>query len=1061
MNKKMYYLLTALALSWVIHLPVANAQYQFDACAQTDAGNLLSIQPPLGNVSVDAAGTRYVNVFSQNSPQNDFTITGIPQDVELDCAIDTTISINPLGIIPDPGSPCTEIDDFFVIQESTGETLFEGDVFQFNPNSTGVYVETLTFFIEVNCGETVVETWTVSVAPGTPPVAVCDEMTQITLGPTGTAEVCAPVFDDGSTDDCAILALKVKRMDALTNEPFEDCVNFTCDDIDKDLFVRLRVYDKIGDFSENDPNAQYNECMVEVEIDDKISPVIDCPPNITVNLDPNACEGQVFYAPTALDNCGIVSKVSTPPSGTFFGIGTHVVTTTATDPSGNTSSCSFFITVNEYPNPNIVACKEEVSVGLSGDCFDPVIEITPDLVIEGGPYGCLDDYLLELFDLENNPISGTFIDSTYIGDTLIVQVTDPENGNFCTSLLIVTGDAGPPVFICPDDKTIGCQEFDETIWDGVNPTQQDPSDLPVYEEVNLNLVLIGYYPDNSTDCNINYLIVSQVIDLDACESGVVARTYTAYDDNDNSISCTQQITVENSSPFFICDVLPWNTPVTDCSGGHSLDDGVEWPADVTITACEYSPQALIDLPGFEPENAEPQVFEGPCSLVGVAYEDTEVAYNGDTIKVLRKWTIIEWCSLSSWEYTQILLVAQTDCNILNACAFTELGDPICNVEMVPDTFTDASGCVQFTPPSGVTVIAPGKDDSSDNGITIVDALGIRLHILDGLPLTPYQMIAADINGDNQISSFDLFYVLSILLGEIDEFPVGPWRFVDANYVFPDPTNPFTPAFPEVINYSTLNPSNVEFVGIKVGDINVSANIGCDSDSLIAPPSEYISLIGDDQLINKGETYTLDIHASNFNQVLAFELSLSYDPAILEFDTILSSDLAQYFPHVHEEYPGKLNIIWLSDDDLGTTLSVSEAFMNLRFKAIENGVISQSLFLSPDPSLGGIDSDQTPFAFDTLQWNGLITTGWKELFHKQIEISINPNPMTDYTDFIVNQTYNEPLQLTLFDLTGKTLLSQQFQNAFRLYKGELPAGSYYYQISNEEGWRSSGKLLILQ
>ncbi|RMG82261.1 MAG: hypothetical protein D6714_11615, partial [Bacteroidetes bacterium] len=60
----------------------------------------------------------------------------------------------------------------------------------------------------------------------------------------------------------------------------------------------------------------------------------------------------------------------------------------------------------------------------------------------------------------------------------------------------------------------------------------------------------------------------------------------------------------------------------------------------------------------------------------------------------------------------------------------------------------------------------------------------------------------------------------------DHFPNNTsWRFVPKNYVFPNPDNPFNPPFPEayynVPSGDTL--SDLDFVAIKIGDLNFSAN----------------------------------------------------------------------------------------------------------------------------------------------------------------------------------------------------------------------------------------------
>ncbi len=70
-----------------------------------------------------------------------------------------------------------------------------------------------------------------------------------------------------------------------------------------------------------------------------------------MSSDADQCGAVVNYAAAvASDNCPGVSVVCNPPSGSFFPIGTTTVTCTASDASGNVSSCVFDVTVeNQTP----------------------------------------------------------------------------------------------------------------------------------------------------------------------------------------------------------------------------------------------------------------------------------------------------------------------------------------------------------------------------------------------------------------------------------------------------------------------------------------------------------------------------------------------------------------------------------------------------------------------------------------------------------------------------------------------------------------------------------------
>ncbi len=53
-----------------------------------------------------------------------------------------------------------------------------------------------------------------------------------------------------------------------------------------------------------------------------------------------------------------------------------------------------------------------------------------------------------------------------------------------------------------------------------------------------------------------------------------------------------------------------------------------------------------------------------------------------------------------------------------------------------------------------------------------------------------------------------------------------WRFIDANFIFPDAANPWLTDFPEMINFDNLETGifNADFIAVHTGDVNGSADV---------------------------------------------------------------------------------------------------------------------------------------------------------------------------------------------------------------------------------------------
>ena len=146
------------------------------------------------------------------------------------------------------------------------------------------------------CGNAATCSVPVIVTDNQPPVLICDELTSVNINSTGLSTVPAFVFDDGGYDACCgpVDSFEVRRM----SEPvtaFAPAVVFDCDDVGDTVMVVVRGFDCFGNF---------NECMVEVEVEDKILPSLTCPPDVTLDCSVETFSPQdLGLFAVATDNC--------------------------------------------------------------------------------------------------------------------------------------------------------------------------------------------------------------------------------------------------------------------------------------------------------------------------------------------------------------------------------------------------------------------------------------------------------------------------------------------------------------------------------------------------------------------------------------------------------------------------------------------------------------------------------------------------------------------------------------------------------------------------------------
>lgn len=167
---------------------------------------------------------------------------------------------------------------------------------------------------------------------------------------------------------------------------------------------------------------------------------------------------------------------------------------------------------------------------------------------------------------------------------------------------------------------------------------------------------------------------------------------------------------------------------------------------------------------------------------------------------------------------------------------TETGQGVAGVTVVLSGFfdqtleTDTSGMYQFEdlPVDQFYQIQYFKDTARiDNGVTTIDNVFIQRHILGIDPFTsPYKILAGDTNNSNSLTTLDIVYVRLVILLLEDAFPNNTsWKFIPAAYQFPNPDDPFANPIPNtiVINNLTGNISGIDIIGVKIGDVNNSAN----------------------------------------------------------------------------------------------------------------------------------------------------------------------------------------------------------------------------------------------
>ena len=208
--------------------------------------------------------------------------------------------------------------------------------------------------------------------------------------------------------------------------------------------------------------------------------------------------------------------------------------------------------------------------------------------------------------------------------------------------------------------------------------------------------------------------------------------------------------------------------------------------------------------------------------------------------------------------------------------------------MTMNNTTSVDGAYTFT---GIDrgydyTVSPLNDLDHVNGVSTFDLIEISKHILGVEPLgSPYKMIAADVNNSKSITTLDLINIRKLILRIDREYANNTsWRFINADYEFPNPENPWIEQFPEVFSINDIEQSvlKADFIGIKIGDVNGSAVANSEGFIYERYNGEVFNLEVEEQTLGQHDTYEIPFTASDLNQVKGYQMTLAWATDQLEF-----------------------------------------------------------------------------------------------------------------------------------------------------------------------------------
>ena len=927
----------------------------------------------------------------------------------------------------------------------------------------------ISYIATDECGNSSTYNFTVTVVDNAPPVVVCDVITSVSLQPDGTAIIYAQTFDDGSHDNCGIASYEVQRMTNTCSPqtPFGPYVSFSCCDIENGpVTVAMQVTDIHGNS---------NLCMINVNVQDKVKPVITCPSDKYLDCFETWTDLDLTGTATATDACGI-DTIYHQDYGSVneCGYGNIQRVWTAIDHQNNTSSCTQWIYVSNH-NPfsiNNISWPPNYTSNTCGGGLEPENLPAPfnEPIITEGYCDLIAVTHEDTYLPITVPACFKILRRWIIVDWCEYDPNDPNTSGYYTyNQIVKVLNSEAPVF------TSDCE----------------PQSICSYEE-NCGPTLITLTASGTDDCTAaNQLNFSYEVDVNF--DGILdfegnGHTFQGYiglgthwikwyleDGCGNLVTCDYVFVVadcKNPTPYCLNGIAVDLMPNT---GSISL-----WATD--FDAGSYDNCGIVEYRIYSPSLGVGQNLPPVGSTNNVTFDCDDLGNQSVDFWILD--------THGNWAYCTTYVIIQDNAQVCNDNTALTVSGYIENEEGVGvenvsinisgsntmSLTTGANG--SFTFPDldmgGNYTVAPEKDFNYLNGVSTIDLVLLSRHILGINYLdSPYKMIAGDVNKSGSVSTIDIVLLRKVILQINDSFSNNKsWRFIEADFVFPDPSNPFANSFPEVINLNGLDQNAfADFVAVKIGDVNCSANPANYEGGADNRHSNSLDLTIKDQKMNAGDIVKAEVFSKDFKNINGFQFTLELDQEVMSMIEINTDKLSNFDTdnyNLKTLSDGIVTVSWHSAQQL--SMEEDEVLFELVFEVKQNSQLSEVLNISSSRLNAEIYQSRGDGAIDLfgLGLNYIIENdNIKSLTNSAVILNQNaPNPFKESTRIPFYIPERMDVSLTVLDLNGSVLWKQikPFEkgwNDFELMGSSLnSSGILYYQLEAGD-FKETRKLILIK
>lgn len=945
------------------------------------------------------------------------------------------------------------------------DILYPGGIVQ---NQNGGYIElevgvnVVTYRVYDACGNYDTCNVIVTVTDQNPPTMVCDQGVTVALTRDDEVHIDAATFDENTHDDCHLKELLVRRMDF--GEPcgerdsvFRPYVTFCCADAGNSVMVVLRAIDKSGN---------YNDCMVEADIQDKTPPVLRCPHDYSISCDIHfdTLDLSRFGGPYYADNCIVTMEERVDTFLNQCKIGYLERIFVITDNMGRKDSCAqriwvrptvYFVEANiHWPrDTTIYGCGPEISPDSLPDphgypLFDRVACSLPATFYEDHLFRVIQDTAVCYKILRKWKVIDwcqRYIDS--LGNEHIPSWEHVQ--------IIKVNNKLPPKWRNDCETQMFCLSGNDCLKTRVQLTHSATDDCTPDDDL-----VSGYKLDlyNNGLIDSSYQQFGAVIHWDGDLPVGEHRFVWFFEDQcGNKEVCDQLIRVVNcKGPTAYC-----LTGITVNLSSMDLDgDGI--------------PEGVVDVWASDVDHGSYQFCGNPVTLsFSRDSSDRYRRYTCDSLgqRRVELWVTDRYTGLQDLCVSSVVIQdnnrycpRRLTGNIAGLIR-DPLGQSLSNVRVVVEnaqTSIEAEFDGSYVFPDlllgqSYKVSAYNERDYAE-GITTLDIIQIQKHILGQKEFdNPWQLLAADVNGDHRITTADISAIRKLILGTEYRFKgVSSWKFAQSTYQFSDPSDPWYEVIPPdyFINAMSGDMNYLDFSGIKMGDVSQTSWNGMSR--LKERSGDFLDLICGQTIQHTG----IPILSGMVADLDGMQLTLHFDPSQNQLVGIESGAFNVNGANINFNYLSD-GIVLLSLHEHATLhLDAGTELFRLIFAKPVDGDFRSSIFTGSD-----VIQSEAYWADGTvraLRWEHPVPN-----LEEEIVFGLpRPNPFAEMTVLPMDVRSVTEYQYRLYDINGVEIFSQTDQasvgrNYIKIRKSQIPRPGVYVLKVESKGISKSFKLVVME